>query len=101
MKTIKRIIRGMGYLEGFGYHPGNWWMLAAIALGAFGGLYRQGVYVGMGGAIQGSFLVTVGMLFPYFYGCYMRTVMYEKEMEKTFNILATKKDVDQNAQSPV
>jgi hypothetical protein len=84
MKTIKHIIRGMGYLEGFGYHPGNWMMVSIMLIGGIAGIDG-----GWRGFFGGFGIVFLGMLPMYMYGCYTRSVNYEKDRERTFNILAT------------
>ena len=84
MKTIKHIIRGMGYLEGFGYHPGNAFLFVMIIMGGIAGLKG-----GVSGFFGGMGIILVGMLPLYLSGCHARSVAYEKDKERTFTILTT------------
>lgn len=85
VKTIKRIVMGAGYLEGFGTHPGNTAMVCAILGGALAG-HRGGVWGILGGAV-----FTAVCLLPFWMkGCYDRAVLYERNVERTFNILNNK-----------
>lgn len=95
MKTIKRIFRGMGYLEGYGHHPGNMLMITMILMCAVTG----GMNGGLRGFFSGMGIVLIGMLPMYIHGCYARSVDYEADMERTFNILATdaKKQQQENS----
>ena len=84
MGTLKHIIRGMGYLEGYGHHPGNLILLAILLVGGINGLDG-----GLRGFFGGMGIIALGMLPMYIHGCYARSVSYEKDKERTFNILAT------------
>jgi hypothetical protein len=84
MKNLKHMIRGMGYLEGYGHHPGNMLLLAILLIGGI-----SGIDGGLRGFFGGMAIIAMGILPMYFHGCYVRSLNYEKDKEQTFNILAT------------
>jgi hypothetical protein len=83
MKLFKRIWMGIGYLEGYGHHPG-WGMLAVFILVC--GL--AGVEKGHTAGFLGGMAFGTICFLPFFLaGCYSRAVSYEQDMVKTFDIL--------------
>lgn len=86
-KFFQRIWRGAGYLEGYGHHPGTWIFVVMV------------IIIGLAGANNGWEGFVSGLLFgfvllgiPYACGCYSRTKDYERDVERTANLL--KRDYD-------
>jgi hypothetical protein len=85
-KFFKRIWMGAGYLEGYGEHPGTLHLCAFILCSGLAGAERSGWEGFLFGAL---FCVAVTLPF-YLGGCYSRALDYEKDVERTFNILKDK-----------
>ena len=85
-KTLKRIWRGAGYLEGYGHHPG-WPVLLIYILAAGLAGIKNGDLRGFGG---GCVIALISLLPFFMLGCWSRAVDYEKDVERTFKLL--KKD---------
>ena len=67
MKTVRRVIAGCGYLEGYGHHPGTAIMCLFIIAATAAGAHR-----GYTGALVGA-LISCGVLVPlYLAGAYGR-----------------------------
>ena len=82
MKTFKRIWRGAFYLEGYGSHPGNFTMGMMFVLCGIAGV-KGGFWGFMGGGLFGL----AGMLPAYMIGCHSRARDYERDVERTFQVL--------------
>jgi hypothetical protein len=86
MKWLKRIVKGAGYLEGYGHHPG-WPVLGIFILAAGLAGIRQGGFDGFAGGC----VIGLVCLAPFFMiGCWSRAVDYEQDVERTFKILQQK-----------
>jgi len=82
-KTIRRIIAGAGYLEGYGDHPGTGVVAVSILACGLAGAQR-GSWAGFFGGMAFGFIA----IMPFFaIGCIDRAKAYERDVEKTFNIL--------------
>ena len=79
---IVKIIRGIGYLPGYGSHPGTKIVLILIALSTIAGA-RTG---GLPGAIFGATIMTVTMGGIYLWGAYNRYRSYELALERKTNV---------------
>lgn len=66
-KVISRIIKGCGYVEGYGNHPGTAMVIFLIFVGAIAGLDR-----GVIGACIGASLMALVFGPMYLYGAYSR-----------------------------
>lgn len=73
MKTIKHIIRGCGWLEHCGDHPGTAVLFAFILSGALGG--SNG---GWNGILGGAGIMSAFMMPLYLHGAYERSILDEK-----------------------
>lgn len=74
MRAIRHMIRGCGYLEHCGDHPGTSFMAICILMGAYAGAIHGGWAGALGGALfMGAF---VGPL--YLWGAYDRSVLDER-----------------------
>jgi hypothetical protein len=73
-KTIKHIIRGCGYLEHCGEHPGTEFLFIFILMGALACVPNGG----WKGAIFGSLAMGTFMAPLYMIGAYDRSVLDEK-----------------------
>jgi hypothetical protein len=69
MKIIRHIIRGAGYLEGYGHHPGTSTILLFIFIGGLAGAQR-GSWAGFFG---GMILSAMFYLPLYIWGCIDRS----------------------------
>ncbi|MFW6246875.1 MAG: hypothetical protein ACOC22_01725 [bacterium] len=81
MKVIKRILKGMGYLEDYGEHPGNIFIFIFLFICVFLGVEANGFFGGLIGF--GICFFTLGI--PYFIGCYERAIGQEKINAKKIN----------------
>lgn len=75
MKTVRRIIRGCGYLPACGDHPGTPFLLFCIILGVMAGVKRGSWVTAIVGA--GVMLLVFGSC--YAVGAYDRAVIQERE----------------------
>jgi hypothetical protein len=82
IKLFKDIWRGAGYLEGYGHHPGTGIMLAMILLCGLAG--SSG---GWRGFLGGSVLGAIGLSIPWIIGCRARARAYDRDVERTVEIL--------------
>lgn len=74
MKAIRHVIRGCGYLEHCGHHPGTAFLAICILMGAYAGAIRGGWSGALGGA---AFMgVFIGPL--YLRGAYDRSVLDDR-----------------------
>lgn len=73
MKTIKHIVRGCGWLEHCGDHPGTAVLFVFILMGAIAA--SNG---GWRGCIGGAGFMAVGIAPLYLWGAYDRSVLDEK-----------------------
>ena len=73
MKAIRHVIRGCGYLEHCGHHPGTFFVLAFILIGAIAGS-DEGWKGSLGRAILTG--VLIGPI--YLHGAYERSVEDER-----------------------
>lgn len=78
MHFIKQVIRGAGYLKGYGEHPGNFILVIFLIVAAFIG----GGFLGTSGAIFGFCLMALFIVPVYCFGAYMRAEEYDKNQEK-------------------
>ena len=78
IKHIKRILKGCGYLEGYGTHPGTEWIMLFIFVGFMVGI-SDGTFYGFLGA--GLFALFFGPI--YLYGAWSRGKCFEKDQEVT------------------
>lgn len=69
MKIIRHIVRGAGYLEGYGRHPGTGMLLLCIFLGGLAGI-EHGGFIGF---IGGCIFASVFYLPIYILGCIERS----------------------------
>ena len=69
MKIIRHIIRGAGYLEGFGHHPGTGMLFLFIVMVGLAGAQRGG----WSGFIGGCVFSSIFFLPMYFHGCIERS----------------------------
>lgn len=83
---IKHIIRGAGYIEGYGHHPGNTYFLSFILLGGIVGFLMAESSRLIGGASL-AFVEIVAILPFYVMGCIDRSKNYERDKERLINIL--------------
>jgi hypothetical protein len=75
MSKIKQIIRGCGYVSGYGSHPGTLPVILFILLGGLAGIERGGLFGFLGGCIFMSlFLVPI-----YLFGAYERGKLSDKK----------------------
>lgn len=81
--VVKRIIRGCGYLNGFGHHPG-WRML--IILSVMGAL-QMGSLHGWEYMWIGGITMFIPMLLPFFIGAHSRAKLAEEREAKAFETL--------------
>lgn len=74
MKAIQHMIRGCGYLEHCGDHPGTSFLVICVLMGVCVGASRGGWVGALGGALfMGAFIVPL-----YLWGAYERSVLNEK-----------------------
>ena len=83
MKTLKRIWRGAGYLEGYGYHPGTGTLLITSFMCGIAGAQRGGLAGFIGGFVVG--LCVMGL--AWIVGCHERARNYELDVERTMRRL--------------
>lgn len=77
MKTIKHIIRGCGWLEHCGEHPGTSILFCFILMGAIAGSHGGWKGSLFGAGAMGTFMTPL-----YLWGAYDRSVLNEKLNEK-------------------
>ena len=78
MNIIRHIIRGAGYLEGYGHHPGTGIMLLFIFIGGLAGVQR-GDWAGFFG---GMILSAIFYLPLYCWGCIDRSKASDQTQKK-------------------
>jgi hypothetical protein len=78
MKTIRRIIKGCGYLPDMGEHPGTVWLIMFVLMGGMAGAERGG----WKGFIGGCLFISVFMVPLYLSGAHGRAVDQERMDEK-------------------
>lgn len=83
MKLLKDIIRGAGYLEGYGHHPGNATIVFLIVLCGLSGIEKGGST----GFIIGGILGAMAFLPAWCAGSVSRARAYQRSVERTFKIL--------------
>lgn len=78
MKLLRDIWQGAGYLEGFGNHPGNIYLVLLVLAGAL-----AGVKGGLTGVLVGTFVMLLFVLPSWCIGCIGRAREYQaKEKNK-------------------
>lgn len=79
IKTIKRTIRGMGYLDSCGYHPGTSLLIAFMIMGGIASINKPNDVSGFlkGVGLVGAFIAPI-----YFIGCHDRALIEENEKRK-------------------
>ena len=89
IQIIRRTIKGMGYLDSCGDHPGTALLIAFILMGGIAGLNQSNDMMGFatGAGIMGAFVAPL-----YLSGCYERG-----KIEDEMNL---KRTPDQLAQGP-
>lgn len=83
IKFFRDVWRGAGYLEGYGHHPGNGTLLFMIGLCGLAGVERGG----WTGFFLGAAFGAVGMGIPYVIGCRDRARDYDRDVERTAELL--------------
>lgn len=76
IQTIRRTIKGMGYLDSCGDHPGTALLIAFILMGGIAGLNQSNDMIGFAKG-AGFMSILVGPL--YLNGCHDRAVIDEEE----------------------
>ena len=76
IKTIRRTIKGMGYLDSCGDHPGTALLIAFILMGGIAGLNKSNDMMGFAKG-AGFMSILIGPL--YLNGCHDRAVIDEEE----------------------
>ncbi len=78
LDILRKIVKGCGYLPGYGTHPGTIVVISLALIGALAGITSKSpdkLY----GALVGASFMSVFILPLYFYGAYERANDYEKE----------------------
>lgn len=76
IKTIRRTIKGMGYLDSCGDHPGTALLIAFLLMGGIAGLNQSNDMIGFAKG-AGFMSILIGPL--YLNGCHDRAVIDEEE----------------------
>ena len=79
IKTIRRTIKGMGYLDSCGDHPGTALLIAFILMGGIAGLNQSNDMIGFAKG-AGFMSILIGPL--YLNGCHDRAVIDEVTKQK-------------------
>lgn len=83
MRIIRQIIRGAGYLEGFGEHPGNSMVVIMLLMCGLAGAQR-GSWAGFfGGIVIGAMFI----LPLWIHGCIARANECDKRQERLLKII--------------
>jgi hypothetical protein len=78
MNIFRHIIRGAGYLEGYGHHPGTGVVLAFGLLGGLAGVDANGLV----GFISGFTVVLLFLAPMYCYGCIERSRDCDRDQQR-------------------
>lgn len=78
MRFIRQIIRGAGYLEGYGEHPGNSIVIIMLIICGLAGAEKGGLAGFVGGAVFGAMFI----LPLWIHGCISRADACDKEQER-------------------
>ncbi len=79
IKTIKRTIRGMGYLDSCGYHPGTSLLIVFMLMGGLAGVNKTN---DVSGFLKGAGLMGASIAPIYFIGCHDRALIEEIREKK-------------------
>jgi hypothetical protein len=82
-KFFRRVIKGAGYLEGYGHHPGTLLLAVFILCCGLAGIKNGKVFGFFGGMAFGA--ICMGPF--YIIGCVERAKGYEEAVVRTFNRL--------------
>lgn len=96
MRWIKQAIRGAGYLEGYGEHPGRDIVVVMILVCGLAGAQR-GSWAGFfGGAVFGAM-----MILPFFIGgCISRANACDKDQERLLRKIKNSHENNSNRTAP-
>lgn len=83
IKFFRDVWLGAGYLEGYGHHPGNGMLLGFILFCGGLGLEKGG----LSGFIGSSLIGAVGILPLWIIGCRDRARDYDRDVERTVELL--------------
>jgi hypothetical protein len=75
-KLFKDMIRGMGYLPGYGYHPGTFVLVFLTISGGLAGIDRDPSFIGF---LFGSAAMLTIFLPVYLHGAISRSRDYDRE----------------------
>ena len=86
IKFFRDVYRGAGYLEGYGYHPGNSTLFIIAVMCGIAGTQRGGIWGFIGGFLIGLASTSI----PWMFGCRDRARGYDRDVERTAELLKKK-----------
>jgi len=87
LKFFRHVFRGVGYLEGYGDHPGTLWLCTFILMGGLAGA-RGGIWGFLGGAaFMALFMVPI-----YIFGCVSRSKLADRDQERLMKLIKGKEN---------
>lgn len=97
IQTIRRTIKGMGYLDSCGYHPGTALVIAFLLIGGVTGMNKSNDFMGFatGAGFMGVFIAPL-----YLSGCYDRGKI-EDEMNAKMTLKQLAQRSPTNDQEPL
>jgi hypothetical protein len=82
-KFFRHVIRGAGYLEGYGYHPGTGMLFIIGLLGGLAGVQNGGL-----AGLLGGFVIAFVFTLPfYIIGCVDRSKGYDRDQQRLLKLI--------------
>ncbi len=82
-KFFRHVIRGAGYLEGYGHHPGTFFLIMFSLIGGLAGAQNGGLI-----GLLAGFVITFVVTLPfYIIGCVDRSKGYDRDQQKLLKLI--------------